>query len=114
MLTNADCTIYEKNSYARHYIPDIYWNDSRGQTVTKNGVQIQDSLIVYIYDDSYLPRAGDIIVKGECDYVFDTTSEQTASASMKAFREAYPDFAVVKNVNDCWFGGLPHYEVTAR
>lgn len=114
MLKNADCTIYEAGTYTRHVIPDVYWNDARGRTVTNRGVQISDSVIVYIYSDEYIPKAGDIIVRGTVDYTFDATTQQKASASMKTFRETYPQFAVVKAVSDARYGGLPHIEVTAR
>lgn len=114
MLVNADCTVYEKDTYARHVIKDIYWNDSRGRTVTKGGIQISDQVIVYIYDSDYIPKAGDIIVKDECSFLFDTTSQQTTSQSMKVFRELHPGFAAVKNVTDARYGGLLHIEVLAR
>jgi exosome complex RNA-binding protein Rrp4 len=114
MLVNADCTVYEKDTYARHVIKDIYWNDSRGRTVTKGGIQISDQVIVYIYSGEYVPKSGDIIVKDECSFLFDATSQQTASQSMKLFRELHPEFAVVKNVQDASYGGLPHIEVLAR
>lgn len=114
MLKNADCTVYEKDTYARHFISGIYWNDSRGSTVTKNGIQVTDSVLVYIYDSEYSPKADDIIVKGNAEFSFDTASQQNVSASMKPFRESYPDFAVIKSVNNCRYGGLPHIEVTAR
>lgn len=114
MLTNADCTVYEKDTYSRHIIPDIYWNDSRGQTVTKNGAQVSDSVIVYLYETDYVPKAGDIIVKGSIDFSFDSTSQRSVSESMKLFREQYPQFAAVENVDDCRYGGLPHIEVIAR
>lgn len=114
MLTNSDCTVYEKGSFTRHVIPRVYWNDSRGATVTKNGVQISDSLIVYIYDTEYVPRPGDIIVKGAVDFEWDSTTQQTASACKRQFEELYPDFAAVRSVGDCRYGGLPHIEVNAR
>lgn len=114
MLTNADCTIWEKETYERHEISDIFWSDNRGRNVTKNGVQVQDSILVYIYDDSYIPKAGDIIMKGTVGFEFSTASPQATSADMKRFRELYPDFAVVKNVTPCLYGGLPHIELTAR
>lgn len=114
MLKNANCTIYEKDTYTRHSVNDVYWNDSRGAAVQKNGVQISDSVVIYIYDGAYIPKPGDIVAKGTIDYEFTTTSQQTVSASMKTFRETYPQFAVVKSVNDCRYGGLPHIEVIAR
>ena len=114
MLVNADCTVYEKGNYTRHTISGVYWNDSRGQTVSRNGVQISDSVIVYIYETDYLPKAEDIIIKDAVDFTFDRTSQCAASESMKQFRELYPQFAVVKDVSDCRYGGLPHIEVIAR
>ncbi|MDO4863463.1 MAG: hypothetical protein Q4A05_04760 [Ruminococcus sp.] len=114
MLKNADCTIYEKNTYTRHIITDVYWNDSRGATVTKNGRQVNDSVTVYIYSGEYVPKAGDIVVKGTLEFGFDTSTQQNVSASMKQFREQYPQFAVVKAVNDGRYGGLPHIEIIAR
>ena len=98
MLTNADCTLYEKDTFSRHVFTDVYWNDSRGQTVSKNGIQVNDSVLMYIYDGDYLPKAGDIIIKGNI-------SDEYSCAT---------DFAVVKAANDCRYGGLPHIEVIAR
>ena len=114
MLKNADCTLFEKDSYTKHTLSGVYWADSRGRTVATHGIQVSDSVIMYVYDDAYIPKNGDIIVKGTADFTFTTTSEQTISASMKLFRAAYPQFAVVKQVNDCRYGGLPHIEVIAR
>lgn len=113
MLKNADCTIYEKDTYTKHSITGVYWNESRGAAVQKNGVQVSDSIIVYIYDGAYVPKAGDILVKGTCAFEFTTTTQQTISESMKLFRAANT-FAVVKSVNDCRYGGLPHIEVIAQ
>lgn len=114
MLVNADITVFEKENYTRRFVENVYFSDSRGQTVTKNGVQISDSVVIYIYSDGYLPKSGDIVVKNRCDFSFDDGSQKSLSESMKRFREEYPDFSVVKTVNDYRFGSLPHIEVTAR
>lgn len=114
MLKNADCTVYEKDSFQRHFIGGVYWNDSRGQTVSKNGIQVSDAVTVYVYGGDYLPKAGDIVVRGNDDFEFDISSPKASSDSMKRFRELYPEFASVKSVNDCRFGGLPHIEIIAR
>ena len=114
MLVNADITLFEKDNYTPHIIENVYFCDSRSQTVTKNGIQTSDSIFVYIYSDVYLPKSGDIIVKNKCDFLFDSSSQKNISESMKTFREEYPDFAVVKTVNNYRFGGLPHIEITAR
>lgn len=122
MLSNADCTVYESSGKganltvaARHFIPNIYWNDCRGKVLKKNGVQIEDSIIVYIYyGTDYVPKPGDIIVKGNVDFEFDNISQLSMSASDAQFKKLYPQSAVVKSVSDYKFGGLPHIEVTAR
>lgn len=114
MLTNADITLFERDNYTRHFIENVYFIDSRGQTVDKNGVKISDSIEVYIYSDEYVPKFSDILVKNRCDFIFDNSCLKSLSESMRKFREKYPDFAVVKTVNNYSFGGLPHIEITAR
>lgn len=121
MLINADCTIFVNggtptnvNITSSVQVSDIYWNDSRGMTVTRNGAQVEDAVIVYLYNSEYVPKAGDIIVKGLHSFAFDGSMPASMSASMKAFKAEFPDFAVIKNVSDCRYGGLPHIEITAR
>ena len=114
MLKNADCTFYEKDTFTRHTISGVYWNDSRGTAISKNGIQISDSVLIYLYSGEYIPKSGDIAVKGTVDFEFDTSSQKAVSESMKQLREVYPGYAVVKSVNDVRYGGLPHIEVTAR
>lgn len=114
MLINADCTIYEDKTLVRHTFKGVYWKDIRGKTVSTRGVQISDSILVFLYDDSYIPKAGDIIVKGIVSNEFDGSSQAAQSQSMKALRAAFPDFAVVKSVDNCMYGGLKHIEVIAR
>lgn len=121
MLANATITVFENSGTAsnikitkRHTISNVYWNDSRGQTISKNGIQITDSVVIYLFSNEYIPKANDIVVKGVTDFEMDMTSQKTASDSMKVFKAMFPDSAVVKSVNNCMFGGLPHIEITAR
>lgn len=114
MLKNADCTVYEYDTFKRHSIKGVYWNDSRGQTLAKNGAQISDSILVYIYSEEYMPKPKDLIIRGDCSFEFDSSTEKATAESMAEFRKAHPDFAIVKNVGDFRFGGLPHIEITAR
>ncbi len=114
MLKNADCTIYEKGSFIRHTFEEVFWNDIRGAVTQKNAIQISDSVIVYIYTSDYVPKAGDIIIKGISSSIYDGSTQKAASESMNQLREQFPDYAVIKNVNDCRYGGLPHIEIIAR
>lgn len=114
MLSNADVTFYNVDDYTRHTAVKAYWADSRGQTVTKNGIQVSDAVSIYLYTDEYIPKVGDIVVRGIIDFDFNTESQQTISESMKEFRKKYPDFSIIKSVSNYKFGGLPHIEITAR
>ncbi len=115
MLKNADCTIYENDgNYTPHIIGEVYWFDTRGMTAARSGIQVTDSVLVYLYETDYIPKAGDIIVKGACNFVFNTESEKSVSESMREFRTLHPDYAAVKSVTDARYGGLPHVEVIAR
>lgn len=115
MLTNADCTVFENggtvtnyNITAAHQFSGVYWTDARGRTVSTGGVQISDSILVYIYGDpTYTPKAGDVIVKGLSDFT-------PTSGSVKELKAALGDTAVITSVNDARYGGLPHIEITAR
>ncbi len=91
MLVNADCTLIELVGTAAnptvkavHKIKNVYWNDSRGRTLIKNGVQISDSVVVYLYSDEYIPKTGDIIVHGEVNFEFDNSTQKSAGESMKS------------------------------
>ena len=98
-----------------HLFERVYWLDSRGKKVAKNGVSIEDAVVCYLYDtDGYVPMCGDIVVRGKADFVFDRSTQQKESESMKRFRTLYPDFVVVKSVGDYRFGSLPHIELAAR
>lgn len=83
--------------------------------MTKNGVSVEDAVVCYLYDTSgCMPVCGDIVVRGEAEFIFDRSSGKAESESMKKFRALYPDFAVVKAVSDYRFGSLPHIELAAR
>ena len=114
MLSNADVTFFSAKTFERHTANKAYFTDNRGQTLKKNGIEISDAISVYLYTDEYIPKAGDIVVRGIVNFSFDTSTKESVSGSMKLFRQQYPDFAVVKSVSDYRFGGLPHIEITAR
>lgn len=121
MLTNADCTVYRYNKanqgFDRYYIPAVMWRESKGANVLKSGLQSIDSVTVFI-SAQYVKSAPktpakDMLVKGNCDFVFDNTSLQTVSESLKTLR-AQRDFVTVSAVDEMLYGGLPHIEVSAK
>lgn len=112
------CTVYEKNTFARHVFNGVFFVDNRGEKTSKTGSLPTEAVNAKIYsfahDGSYIPKTGDIIVNGECSFNFDTTSEQTASASMAAFRENIGDISVITTVKCTVNGLLPDIEITGR
>lgn len=117
LYTTGDCTVYEKDTFARHVFRDVLFYDGRGDKTVKNGVQPVDSVTAYIYGcchkGDHRPKAGDMLVEGECPFEFDTSSQQSVSESMAEFRKSYPDFSVIKTVSRKMNGLRPDYEVTA-
>lgn len=115
----GSCTVYEKTDYSRHVISTVYTFDERG-TVPEIGAAVKKgALNVHIYadsarSDSYVPRIGDIIVVGECDFEFDISTQESTSRSMKAFRESGAVFGVISEIKTISYGTLPDYIISAR
>ncbi len=119
MLTNADCTLYRYNAktqgYDRCLIPDVYWHENRGGNVLKSGLQSIHGVTVFIYEGCILPATPtkDMLVKGVCSFEFDNTSQKTVAESFEKFKKKC-SFVTVMSVDDCTFGSLKHWEVTAK
>lgn len=116
---NGDCTIYEKNTFARHVFHDVYFYDQRGETNTKTGARKAGEVNVLIYsvnctDTEYSPKIGDILVCRACPFEFDASSEKAVSESMTEFRELYPKFSTIISVKHSLNGIKFDYEITAR
>lgn len=113
----GDCTLYEKNTFTRHVFKDVFFYDGRGQKTTKTGGETVGEVSVHIYgcchDNSYRPRAGDMLVEGECTFEFDVSNEKAVSESWSEFRKSYPEFVTIKTVNRKVYGFLPDYEIIA-
>lgn len=114
MLTNCTCTVFEAETFAAHPMPDAYSYRICGEGADKVGAKTAGEQTVYLYTPEYQPKIGDIVVVGDCDFTFDTTSQQTASASMAAFRKAYPHHTVIRDVRRITCGTIPDFEVVAR
>lgn len=115
----GNCTVYENNTYTKHEYRDVFYCDERGIVTLKNGIQTAGVLNIIIYSASggavdYIPKQGDIVVCGDCDFDFDMTSQQTISESMTEFRELYPKFGAISSVSHEICGTRPDYIITAR
>ena len=123
MLTNTDCTLYNFNGigYDRHYISAVMWVENRALKVGKQGLLPTDGIQVYIPPKNApqvkYEATRDMLVKGRCNFVFDNTSQQTVSESMKQFRVEYPDFVVITAIEDKQYSVtsvINHIKLTAR
>lgn len=95
-------TVYEADSFIRHFYSLAEYKDLRGKRTDRLGAQTADDLSVLIYScsvsDGYIPKAGDLMVSGECSFIFDNTTQYTQSESLAQFRSSYPSYAVIKGV----------------
>lgn len=119
MLKNADCTLYlydkTTQGYERFFIPEVYWQESKAGNVLKSGLKNAHNTTVYIYSPCTVPETPtkDMLVKGLCPFEFDNSSQKTISESMKEFRSLYA-FVTVESVDNCFYGSLPHFEISAQ
>lgn len=111
-------TVYEKGTYTKHIFVDAYYYDGRGSKLEKSGTIPADTVTAKIYsfahDNSYIPKAGDLLVNGAVGFTFDTTSQATTSESMAAFRAAYGSPIVISTVENKTNGLLPDITITGR
>lgn len=114
MLTNCTVTIFEVETFAAHPLTDAYCYCISGERIDKVGAKTAGERTVYLYTPKYHPKIGDIVVVGDCDFTFDTTSQQTVSQSMAAFRKAYPQHTVIRDVQRITCGIIPGFEVKAQ
>lgn len=110
MYTNKiGCTVYERTvgsdrmeTYVRHFIPRIYWEDARGQSLGSGSRKQQDSVLCIIPKGSlpgYIPKRDDVLVCGRC-----TQAQPPEEGAL-----------TVMEVKDFRYGsaGVQHLEVTA-
>lgn len=88
-------------TYIRHFIPSIYWEDAAGQTQSGTSMQQQNTVFCVIPAASlsdYLPKRDDLLVCGRCE---DAAPPETAKRVMM--------------VEDYRYGSadVQHIEVTA-
>lgn len=119
MNISGSCTIYEKNTFARHVFKDVFFCDKRGEKDTKTGSRKDGSLSVTIYSASdnitgYSPKIGDCLICCESDFEFDTSSQKAVSESLAEFRRLYSEYAVIKSVDRKLCGALPDHNITAE
>ena len=139
MFTDTMLTLYRFNDkgFDRFIIPHCHWQECKASNVLKSGMQNADGIIVYIpasvmvlapneflYPSNnifpnmdILPKntAKDIIIKGECEFIFDNTSERAVSESLKTLRETY-DIHTVMSIDSLLYGptNLQHIKISAR
>lgn len=115
---SGSITVYENETFRRHVFEDVFFCDLRGEKITGTGSQTAGAVSVKIYScsgqDGYRPRTGDMIVLSGTDFEFDTSDQQTVFESINAFRTAFPEFCVVKEVSEEICGELPDIIIAAR
>lgn len=113
-MTNGSMTLYHKvgNGFKRIYIPNVYWKGSTSSSDAKSGRTDESSTTIYIFDKIDISEH-DMCVKGECNFAFNNSNEETVSKSFKEFQKKHK-FVSIKSISDYWFegSGLKHIEVS--
>lgn len=106
MITNSDCTIYNRirsnecDTWKRIYIPEVWWHEETKSSITTEGLKSGDVLTVRIPDVSIQIVKDDIIIKGEC------------KAEIKSVKDlAGHEYYKVAGAKYNSFGGNPHIKV---
>ncbi len=139
MLTGDCCTLYRANGtgFDRYVIGRCHWQECRASNVLKSGLLDADGITVYVpadamtlfpdgrlypsdrllagFDISPQKPARDMLVKGECPFVFDASTPQTVSSGVKALNAQYEAHTVM-SVDRLLYGrgNLDHYKLSAR
>lgn len=114
MLTNSSCTVFREKTFERIFIPECFWQDSRGEALAKGGFTKEAAVSVYIPEiySELAPKPRDLIVRGNCGFTFDTKSEKSVSDGMKILRASDP--VTVRSVEDKCYGTFcRHIKVVA-
>lgn len=128
MLTHESCTLYLKNGngFDRYFVPICHWQESKASNVLKSGLQDADGIVVYIFAKdindalkaliaSRKTAAKDLIVSGECKFIFDNSTPQKASESLRELNSSY-DVHTVMSLDKLLYGSedLQHFKISAR
>lgn len=123
MKTNTDITLYRYNAvttgFDRIHIKAAFWQECKAANVLESGMQTADSTVVYIpimfKDDAPSNCAKDMLVKGDCAFVFDNSNAKSISDSLKQFK-AERSFVTVSSIDTKDYGtaNLQHIKISAR
>lgn len=139
MFTDTTLTLYRFNGkgFDRLIIPHCHWQECKAANVLKSGLQNADGIVIYIplkalvltpdklllpskhlflnADISPINPSQDIIVKGECNFIFDNSSDSSVSESLKTLRNKY-EIHTVMSIDRLLYGpaDLQHIKVSAR
>lgn len=128
MLTTDSCTLYLKNGggFDRFFVPCCHWQERKADNVLKSGMTSADGVTVYILSRdvsrdlstllaSRKTAAEDMIVYGACPFVFDNSTPQRTSESLRALHAAF-DVHTVMSLDKLLYGAeeLRHFKISAR
>lgn len=139
MFADTMLTLYRFNGkgFDRYVIPQCHWQECKAANVLKSGMQNADGIFIYIpsnalvlapnnflfpsdslllsADISPLCPSQDIIVKGECNFIFDNSSDRSVSESLKTLRDKY-EIHTVMSIDRLLYGSadMQHIKISAR
>lgn len=120
VLKNTDCTVYRyvDGGYMREYIPECFWHEVHGVKLSAGGFIATDEVYIYISEEhaAKAPETAqkDIVIKGNCPFAFDNTSDATVSAGLRKLKSDHSVVTVI-SVSDKRYGEhLRHIKVVCK
>jgi len=127
MYTNADITIYKKAAigYDRYPVTGknnkkgAFWDESAQSNIIKSGLSTIGTVNIMIplshLPDIVIKTGNDIVVKGNIDFEFDNTSQQTVASSMTQLKQITTVYTIVTaDKKDFGSSGMQHYQLSCK
>lgn len=116
MFSNADCTLYHReydrntraDIWTRTVITDIYWEQTNGQKLVKDGWSPDCTAFISIPFQEIDIELQDIIIKGISE------KEISTDYTLTDLQKEYKEKCVVISVDKYDFGDKPHFEIRGK
>lgn len=139
MLMKEACTLYlrRENGFERFFVERCHWQESRASSALKSGMTDSDGITVYIPKDALIlfpngrlypceklfpsqitvpeSAAEDMVVFGNCPFVFDNSTQQRVSESLRTLNGSY-DVHTIMRIDRLFYGSalMQHCRISAR
>lgn len=99
----------EGSGYSRQLIENCFCYQDKKAHLNKSGMSTTDKLTVVVSTSNMLNinKGYDLIIKDDCSFDFDNSSEEMISKSLKELKSQFEAYTVL-GVDDNLYGDLPN------